>query len=218
MTNTIIPPKQTKQNTQVLTAEKLKAILPACREPNEWVIELNQNLPNYDITTKERIASFLAQTGHESGDFNILEENLNYSLQGLLKIFPKYFANEQIAAKYARQPKLIASRVYANRMGNGDESTGDGWKYRGRGLIQITGKNNYAACSKDLFGDEKRLLENPDLLLEKKYALLSALWFWKKMNLNKYANDILQTTKLVNGGTNGLKHRQEIYERALKVL
>ena len=133
------------------------------------------------------------------------------------KAFPKYFTDDRIAARYARQPKWIASRVYANRMGNGSERSMDGWKYRGRGLIQITGKNNYRQCSVDLFGDD-RLLDNPDLLLEPRYALLSALWFWDKMDLNRFANDVVRTTRIVNGGKKGLAHRMEIYNRAMEIL
>lgn len=201
----------------MVTAEQLKFILPNCKDPENWSFELSTELPNYDIVSKERIASFLAQTGHESADYNVLEENLNYSAQGLRKVFPKYFPDDRIAARYARQPKWIASRVYANRMGNGSEQSMDGWKYRGRGLIQITGKNNYRQCSAELFGDD-RLLDNPDLLLEPRYALLSALWFWDKMDLNRFANDVVRTTRIVNGGKTGLAHRMEIYNRAMEIL
>jgi putative chitinase len=201
----------------MIETDKLKRILPGCRDPESWAFELSVVLPSYDITTKERIASFLAQVGHESGDLNIVQENLNYSADGLRRVFSKYFPDDRTAARYARQPKWIASRVYANRMGNGGEQSQEGWKYRGRGLIQVTGKNNYTRCSDYLFGDD-RLLEDPDLLLTQNNALLSACWFWDANKLNRFANDVLRTTRLVNGGTNGLKHRTEIYERAMNVL
>ena len=201
----------------MITPEQLKAILPTCKDPDTWSFELSAVLPNHDITTKERIASFLSQTGHESADYNILVENLNYSAQALRRVFPKYFPDDQTAWRYARQPVWIASRVYANRMGNGSEKSQEGWKYRGRGLIQVTGKNNYRACSNYIFGDD-RLLEDPDILIEPTYALESACWYWDINNLNKFAHDVLKTTRLVNGGTIGLKHRQEIYDRAMKVL
>lgn len=201
----------------MISSDQLKAILPACKDPDTWSFELSAVLPNHDITTKERIASFLSQTGHESADYNVLEENLNYSADALRRVFGKYFRDDATAWRYARQPVWIASRVYAGRMGNGSEKSQEGWKYRGRGLIQVTGKNNYRACSDYIFGDD-RLLETPDILKEPLYALESACWYWDINNLNRFAHDVVRTTRLVNGGTNGLKHRQEIYERAMKVL
>lgn len=201
----------------MIETDQLKQILPSCKDPETWAFELSVVLPNYDISSKERIASFLSQVGHESADLNIIQENLNYSAQGLRKVFPKYFPDDRIAASYARQPVWIASRVYANRMGNGGEQSREGWKYRGRGVLQVTGKNNYARCSDYLFGDE-RLIDDPDLLLDPNNALLSACWFWDVNNLNDYANDVNRTTKIVNGGFNGLKHRQEIYNRAMEIL
>lgn len=194
--------------------ERLKKILPECREPEKWAAVLNEELPKYGIDTRARIAAFLGQVGHESAHLNVLVENLNYSAAGLRRVFPKYFPTDALAKEYARRPAAIASRVYASRMGNSDEKSGDGWRYRGRGLIQCTGKNNYRACSVHLFGDE-RLLENPDLLIEPKYAVLSALWFWSTNMLNAFADDIDALTKRVNGGTNGLADRKAITERAL---
>lgn len=201
----------------MLTEETLLQIIPNCRKPELWVEHLNEELPKYDILSPEEISSFMSQTGHESGHFNILSENLNYSKDGLRKVFPKYFPTDEIAQRYARKPEMIANRVYANRMGNGPESSGDGWKFRGRGLIQCTGTRNYTACSQFLFGDN-RLLDDPDLLLDPKYAILSACWFWTANKLNDYADDVEKTTEIVNGGHHGLADREAIYERALDAL
>ena len=195
----------------------LEQILPNCKNTETWAFELSAVLPNFDITEKERIASFLSQVGHESNHLNVLSENLNYSAAGLRKVFGKYFPNDRVAASYARQPTLIASRVYANRMGNSDEQSMDGWKYRGRGILQVTGKNNYTRCSSFLFQDD-RLVEDPDLLLQPDYAIMSACWFWTENNLNQYADDVKRTTHIVNGGYNGLEDRQAIYDRAMEYL
>lgn len=195
----------------------LERILPRCKDPETWAFELSVVLPNFDITGKERIASFLSQVGHESAHLNVLSENLNYSADGLRKVFGKYFPDDRTAARYARQPKWIASRVYANRMGNGGEQSLDGWKYRGRGILQVTGKNNYTRCSRFLFQDD-RLLEDPDLLLQPNYAILSAGWFWTENKLNQYAHDVKRTTRIVNGGYHGLADRQAIYDRAMEYL
>lgn len=177
---------------------------------------LNESMKAYEINTPKRIAAFLAQICHESATLAVIQENLNYSEQGLLKVFPKYFTAD-LAKKYARNPRLIASRVYASRMGNGNEESQDGWKYRGRGFIQITGKNNYAAFSLDA-GDD--FVNNPDLLLEPNWTVISAVWFWGKNSLNTLADkdDTLSITKRINGGTHGLEDRKARYEKALKVL
>jgi len=175
-------------------------------------------LNDYDINTPLRISHFLAQTSHESSDFTRLVENLNYSEQGLLSTFKKYFTPEQ-AKQYARKSEQIANRVYANRLGNGLESSGDGWKYRGRGAIQITGKTNYKNCSEYLFNDDI-LITNPDLLLEPSNAILSACWFWEVNNLNKIAdgNNIELLTRRINGGLNGLEDRRARFGRIYSVL
>lgn len=153
------------------------------------------------------LAHFMAQIEHESG-LKPISENLNYSAEGLLKTFPKYFTKEQ-ASLYARKPEKIANRVYANRIGNGDEKSGDGWKYRGRGFIQLTLKNNYENLSKDTGTD---YVNNPDLLLNEADAMVAALWFWKKNGLTKYAllDDITTVTKRINGGLNGFDHRKKL--------
>jgi len=165
-------------------------------------------LNNYGINTPLRIAHFMAQIEHESNLKPIIE-NLNYSVQGLLSVFSRYFPNPVIASEYARKPEKIANRVYANRMMNGDEASGDGWKYRGRGFIQITGKENYMLLSKDMRVD---YLNNPDLLLNEADSMISAVWYWNKNNLNKYADkdDIRTITRKINGGYNGLEHRMQL--------
>ena len=161
--------------------------------------------------------SFIAECSHESGGFTALKENLNYKAETLSRIWPKYFPPE-IAKAYVAMPnkqEAIANRAYANRMGNGDEHSGDGYKFRGRGPIQLTGKTNYAECSDFLFQDDT-LVQNPDLLLEVEYALHSACWFWWKNDLNTYADagDMLGATKRINGGTIGLEDRIAHYNEA----
>jgi putative chitinase len=160
--------------------------------------------------TPERAAHFFAQTGHETGDFKVYNENLNYSAQGLQGIFGKYFPGN-LEESYARQPEKIANRVYASRMGNGDEKSGDGWKFRGRGAIQLTGKDNYTQFSKHI--NKPEILTNPDLVATE-YSFESALFFFDKNKLwsicDQGVNDaaILALTKRVNGGTHGLADRQ----------
>lgn len=161
----------------------------------------------YGLNTRLRIAHFMAQIEHESG-LKPVSENLNYSASGLIRVFRKYFTDIQ-AIQYANQPQKIANRVYANRMGNGNEASGEGWKYRGRGFIQITGKINYHQLANDTDLD---CLKNPYLLLQEANAMISALWFWKKSNLNALADkdDLKGITRRVNGGYNGLEHRKEL--------
>jgi putative chitinase len=158
----------------------------------------------YGITTKDRIAHFLAQLDHESG-LKPIAENLNYSAVGLTTIFKKYF-NSESAKQYARSPQRIANRVYANRMGNGNEASGDGWRYRGRGFIQITGKDNYGSLSKATGVD---YVANPDLLLTEADAMISALWYWDRIKANQLADEgnIREITRRINGGFNGMSDR-----------
>lgn len=169
----------------------------------------------FKINTTKRLAMFLAQLGHESAGLTVSTENLNYSVEGLLSVFPKYFKSKEVAVQYARKPERIANRVYADRMGNGDESSGDGWKYRGRGFIQLTGKANYIAFEKFVARDI-----NADEVSQPELACLSAGWFWSKNELNKYSDlgDILWCTKKINGGTHGLVDRTKRYEKALSIL
>jgi len=177
---------------------------------------LRGTLKLYQITTRERIACFCAQLAHESGGLTTLQENLNYSEQGLIKTWPNRFDSTN-ARIYAKNPQKIANKVYANRMGNGDESSGDGWKYRGRGCIQITGKDNYRMLSKDLGID---FIAEPDLLLLPVNAMLSAGWFWDKSKLNAIADrlDHVLLTKRINGGSHGLDQRIERTKNNLVVL
>lgn len=178
-----------------------------------YVDPINALLPEFHIDQPFRLRAFLAQTGHESGEFVYKAEGLNYSAEGLRKVFPKYFPTLALAQKYARKPEAIANRVYANRMGNGDEASGDGYRYRGRGLIQITGKNNYTALAKFLGQDMKTTLAYLDTHAG---AVHSACWFWAAANLNPLADiQAMKTiTKKINGGFNGLPHRMELYQRS----
>lgn len=179
---------------------------------------LSQEMVKSGIDNPLRICHFLAQLSHESAGFTVIQENLYYSEKGLLKNFGRYF-KDGLEKKYAGKPKLIASRVYANRMGNGAEDTGDGWKYRGRGFIQLTGRANYEKYSKIIFGDS-RLLENPDLALDYLVASKIACSYWNDKNLNTLADkdNALAITKLINGGTNGLEHRKQLTEKAKAAL
>lgn len=172
------------------------------------------------IDTVDRARAFLAQVGHESSQLNTIEENLNYSAQGLRKIFPKYFPTQKEALAFARNPERIANRVYADRLGNGNEESGDGWTFRGRGLIQITGRDNYASMS-SLMG--KDLTIWPDALLLPLDACRSAALWWKANGLNALADKLSGSgerktfeaiTKRVNGGLNGIDDRWEIYQKA----
>lgn len=201
------------------TTAKLEKALPGIKNSKEWMQAINKLFPYYEITTKKRVAMFLAQTGHESGNWTKLEENLNYRASTLLKVFPKYFKTQAEADRFAMQPEKIANRVYSNRMGNGDERSGDGYRYRGRGILQITGKDNYRACSKALYGDE-RLLTKPELLTGYDGAIGSACWYWKMRGLNTDSDrrDTVSATKKINGGTNGLEDRTTRYTQIMKIL
>ena len=185
--------------------------------PDAVIAMIPDTAAKFQINTPLRLAHFLAQCGHESGGFRATQENLNYSAKGLMGIFKKYFPTEAIANQYARQPQKIASKVYANRMGNGSEASGEGYKFRGRGYIQLTGRDNYTQFGKAIGED---IASNPDKV-SSQYALLSAAWFWSKNGLNKLADGgagdtvVTSITKRVNGGTIGLadriKHFKEYY-------
>lgn len=187
-------------------------ISPAKAE--EWVDAINTTFETFGIETPEQQASFLGQCGHESAGFTALVENLNYKAESLMKVWPKRFPSLEMAMEYNRQPEKIANHVYAGRMGNGDEGSGDGWAYRGRGLIQLTGRDNYRACGEALGVD---LESDPDLVSTPMYAALSAGWFWHKNHLNNIASDITALTKKINGGTHGLEDRVARTQRALEV-
>jgi len=184
---------------------------------HKWLGPLEETFAKYDISTPQRQAAFIGQCAHESANFNTLEENLHYKAESLMKVWPSRFTNDLIAGAYANNPEKIANKVYAGRMGNGDEESGDGWKYHGRGLIQLTGRDNYANCGSSLNLD---LLGNPDLLLEPKYATLSAGYFWNRKQLNLLADvkDYDTMTKRINGGLIGLDDRKAKIAKAMSVL
>ena len=201
----------------MITISQLKQLLPNNPYVENWHHALVQLLPDYDINTPKRIAAFIAQCSHESGGFRVLTENLNYKAAGLRRIFPKYFPTDELAKQYEKQPSKIANRVYANRMGNGDESSGDGFRYCGRGLIQLTGKSNYQNFADSL---EMKVEDVPDYLATFEGAAQSACWFWETNNLNRFADtgDIVSLTKRINGGLNGLSDREHHYALALNNL
>ena len=183
----------------------------------DWLPWLQKTCDKYSIDNTNRQAAFLGQLMHESNCLKSLQENLHYSANGLKAVWGSRFPTDEIANQYANQPDRIASKVYANRMGNGDEESGDGWKYRGRGLIQCTGKDLYKTLSDALNID---LIADPDLLMKMPYAALSAGWFWNKKGLNALADmrDYKEMTKRINGGFNGLDDRIVKIEQARKVL
>lgn len=198
------------------TKEKLAAIIKRNPYPAQWFDALNEILPDYEIDTVKRVAAFVAQCAHESAEFTALQENLNYRAESLTKIWPKRFP-AAIAAQYARRPEAIANRAYADRMGNGPESSGDGWRYRGRGLIQLTGRANYQQFA-DSIG--AKIEQIPEYLETFQGAVQSACWFWESNNLNVLADagDIRMLTKRINGGFIGLDDRIKHYHHALEVL
>lgn len=200
------------------TLEQFKQCMPKAKNPEDWFDALTKYFEKYEINTPERVAMFLAQCGHESGGFTVMQENLHYKAARLTAVFPKYFRDVD-PEDYDNDPEAIANRVYANRMGNGDEDSGDGYRYHGRGIVQITGKDNYAKCSRDALGDDS-LVDNPDLLCEIDGAVMSACWFWNWRDLNDLSDDgdILAVTKKINGGTNGLDDRTARYNAILPIL
>ena len=204
----------------MLTLDQLKKMLPKNPYVADWHEALSQLLPDYDINTPQRIAAFVAQCAHESGGFMVLKENLNYRAATLRKIWPNHFKTDAIANDYAQRLNKqmhIANRAYANRMGNGDESSGDGWRFCGRGLIQLTGRNNYQAFADSL---EMNINDVPEYLGTFEGAAQSACWFWESNNLNRFADrgDIKGLTKAINGGFIGLEDRIKHYNHALHVM
>ena len=204
----------------MITQDQLKQLLPKNPYVSHWHKALEQLFPDYEINTPQRMAAFIAQCAHESGGFMVLTENLNYRWQSLRKIFPKYFPTDELAQEYANRPnkqEAIANRIYASRMGNGTEESGDGYRYRGRGLIQLTGRSNYTwfAASLEISPEEAT-----EYLTTFEGAAQSACWFWENNKLNQWADkgDILTLTKRINGGTIGLDDRIKHYEHALHVL
>jgi len=203
-----------------LTRDQLAQIIPKNSFINHWHDALSQLLPDYEINTPQRIAAFLAQCAHESGGFTAIKENLNYRAPTLRKLFSKYFPTDELAAQYASKPnkqEAIANRIYANRMGNGPEESGDGYRYCGRGLIQLTGKNNYSLFAESL---EISVEDASEYLQTFEGAAQSACWFWESNNLNRFADvgDIKGLTKAINGGFIGLEDRIKHYQHALHVM
>jgi len=199
-----------------LTQAQLKQIIPKNPYVDHWHRALSQLLPEYEINTPQRMAAFLAQCAHESGGFTAIKENLNYRAVTLRKIFPKYFPTDEMAQQFANKPEKIANKVYANRMGNGDEASGDGYRYSGRGLIQLTGKDNYFWFAASINLTPEAASEYMETF---EGAAQSACWFWETNNLNQWADagDILTLTKRINGGTIGLEDRKKHYEHALHI-
>lgn len=207
------------------TKEKLSKILVGNKNIDVWFTVLAEQLPKYDICNVNRVAAFLAQTGHESNGFTVLEENLNYSAAGMAAVWPKRFstgvgakpAPNTLAFKLNRNPEAIANVVYANRMGNGNEASGDGWRYRGRGPLQITGHDNYAAVAK---GAGVPLDKAVEFMTTPTGAVVSACWYWSGHKLNALADagDMVAITKAINGGTIGLADRQTRYNSAIAIL
>ena len=198
-----------------ITTQQLLQILPnAGQVAGVFVPVLNTAMSRYQIVGAKRVAAFIAQVGHESGHLTHLVENLNYSADALRKTWPSRF-NAELATTVARKPEQIANIAYGNRMGN--TAPGDGWKYRGRGLIQITGKNNYRSCSEALGLD---LIPHPELLEKPQHACMSAAWFWATNGLNILADagKFDAITQRINGGQNGAADRQALYAKALKAL
>lgn len=201
----------------ILTQDQLTQLLVGNPNTEDWYRALEKFLPEYDINTELRIAAFVAQCSHESMGFKRLKENLNYRAESLMRVWPRLFPTIEIASQYAHNPEKIANRAYANRMGNGDESSGDGYKFCGRGLIQLTGKNNYQGFADSI---QMSIDEVPEYLVTFDGAVHGTCWFWKTNNLNKFADtkDILNMTIRINGGTLGLEERKHLYQNALIVL
>jgi putative chitinase len=197
----------------MITAEQLKEL----HIDDDWLEPLNETFQRYEINTPLRMAAFIGQCAHESGNFKTLQENLNYSAEGLCRVWPSRFPNLEAAKPYHRDPDKIANKVYGGRMGNGTEETGEGSLYKGRGLIQLTGKDNYRLAS-DALGED--FVSSPDLVCGHKYAALTAGWYWNKRALNKEADakDYTGMTKKINGGVIGLEDRIKHINHALAVL
>ena len=204
----------------MLTLNQLKQLLPRNQHVSYWHHALEQLLPDYEINTPRRMAAFIAQCAHESGGFTTLKENLNYKPMSLRKLFPKYFDTDELAQQYCSKPNkqaAIANRIYANRMGNGDESSGDGYRFSGRGLIQLTGRATWQEFADSI---ETSLSDLDEYMQTFEGACQSACFFWESRKLNQYADagDIVTLTRKINGGTIGLEDRKKHYEHALHIL
>lgn len=197
----------------MVTAEQLTKL----KIGTEWVDPLNETFSKFNISTPLRMAAFVGQAGHECGNFKVLSENLNYKAETLMKLWPKRFPTLEVANQYARNSKKIANKVYASRMGNRDEASGDGYRFRGRGCIQLTGHANYFHAGKALGVD---FVKEPDLVATPQYAALTAGWFWDTHKCNQFADmsDWVALTKKINGGTIGLQDRINHINHAVDVL
>ncbi len=205
---------------------EIRNIMPQCRHPDTWVRPLNYAMEKFEISENvQRIATFLAQVAHESSQMNRLQENLGYSRSRLQKVWPRRFPDAESTAKYGYNPERLANKVYADRLGNGPEQSGDGFRYRGRGLLQVTGRSNYARMGK-LIGLPS-LVETPDHLIEPRWAAMSAAAFWADADINFLADTLTEDdmeivvrriTKRINGGTHGLKERLSYTNRGLEIL
>ena len=200
-----------------ITQDQLSQVLPGNQYIDNWLDSLNQTLPAYDITTVNRIAAFLGETYVESAAYTELHENLNYRATSLMREWPKHFPTLDIATQYANNPEAIANRAYANRMGNGDEASGDGWRYCGRGLIQITGRDNYQAFANSVGMDINSV---PAYLQTFNGAVVSACWFWQNNDLNHLADawDIDTISIRISGGTNSSIEREQQCSRVQQIL
>jgi len=207
----------------VITIDQLDTAVPKARYEDlvKYIDPLNEGMDRFEINTPNRVAAFIAQVSHESGDFRNTEENLNYSWQALRLTWKGRFTTDELAKQYHRQPERIANFVYAGRYGNGDEASGDGWKYRGRGLIQVTFRDNYAAYSRAL--SDPSVLSAPEQLAQPSHAALSACWFWHSRGLNQLADagdqaGFNQISYRINGGWNGKEDRLENWAEARAVM
>lgn len=203
----------------MISGLQLQQIVPACRDYNDWSQVLTGAFDDAAIISPEAAAAFLGQIAVESAELNRLEENLNYSAPRLCAVWPSRFPTLADAEPYARNPEKLGNKVYANRLGNGDEASGDGYRYRGRGLMQTTGRANYAALEK---ATGMPVVSGPDMLLQKKYAARAATYFWMSHNLNDLADGTVanfeKITRIINGGTHGLEERKRYWARARKAL
>jgi putative chitinase len=200
----------------MITLEQFQDTIGSNPYTEQWLEALNKLLPDYDINTPQRIAAFMAECAHESGNFTAIQENLNYRAESLRKVWPTHFETDAIAAQYAHKQEAIANRAYAGRMGNGNEASGDGWKFCGRGLIQLTGRENY-----QFFADSVGMSidDVPAYMATFEGAVQSACYFWESNDLNKLADAgaIDHISRIINGGNLGLKERHENYVKFLKV-
>lgn len=214
-----LPDLPSSSSATLVSTALLSALCPTLSSDalTRFCQALNLDLPKANIIEPLCVAHFMAQTAHESAGYSQLSENLNYSATALNSLFAKYFSGVD-TSRYARQPEKIANRIYANRMGNGDEQSGDGWTYRGRGIIQLTGKANYQAFSKDWGVD---VVSQPDrVATDPILAVASGCWYWQKHNINAaaQANDLTKVTKLINGGTNGIDDRAHLLSIAKQLM